>query len=253
MLKSAQEIIKGGWELYAKNWRKFVPFLILLILPTLILSALGVISLYLDVYLPESSFISNIIILAIFVASLLFTFWISIALLRALAMAANNQPFDWKNLFSTSSSLIWPILWTSFLVSMIVLAGGLLLIVPGIIFAIWYNFTIYTVVFENTRGLNAMRASKALVVGRWWDLFWRWTAQGLVFIFLNFALSYAVTFLIRLIPMPLILEATLLRVSSVTVSAILTPLMAGTAYVLYQSAKQNPVTLPASTTPPTQS
>src|SRR3989339_308243 len=92
MLKTPSEIIKDSWELYAKNWRKFLPFLILLLLPSLILSALGAISLYLEVYIPKSSAISNIIILAVFAASMLFAFWASIALTRAMANANAGQP-----------------------------------------------------------------------------------------------------------------------------------------------------------------
>lgn len=241
MLKTPSEIIKGSWELYAKNWRKFVPFLILLLLPSLILSALGAISLYLEVYIPKSSAISNIIILAVFAASMLFAFWASISLTRAMADANANQSFDWKNIFSTSSGLIWPVLIASFLVGLIVLGGSLLLVIPGLIFAIWYNFTFYTVIFENTRGLNALRASKSLVTGRWWAIFWRWLAPGIVFSALSFVIFYILSFLLKLIPMPMFLQSSVVSLASSLVNIAVSPLLAGAALILYQSAKQNPV------------
>ena len=252
MLKSPSEIIRGGWELYAKNWRKFMPFLILLVLPSLLLPILGVLGLYLEVYIPKTSFVSNLIIMAVYAAGMLFAFWISIALARAVAMAAGNQPFDWKNVFSTSSDLIWPVLWTTVIVILIVFGGSLLLVVPGLIFAVWYNFTFYTVIFENKRGMNALRASKDMVAGRWWAILWRWLAQGLVFGILNLAKYYELAFLIRLIPMPMFLEASLVNIISSLVSIITTPLMAGSAFILYQSAKENPVTQQSAPTPPAQ-
>lgn len=239
MLKTSTEIIKGSWDLYAKNWRKFLPILALLLLPSVVLSALGAMSLYLEIYLPKSSLISNVIILAVFAASMLLALWGSIALIRALALANSNQLFDWKNIFSTSSNLIWPVLWTSLLVSLIVLGGSLLLIVPGIIFAIWYNFSLYAVVFENAKGLGALRASKALVTGRWWAIFWRWVAPGIVFTVFNMAVSYILVFLINRLPLPMFIQSSLLRISSSVVSVALAPLVAGAGLILYQSAKQN--------------
>ena len=251
MLKTPSEIIKDSWELYAKNWRKFLPFLILLLLPSLILSALGAISLYLEVYIPKSSVISNIIILAVFAASMLFVFWTSIALTRAMANANAGQPFDWKNVFSTSSSLIWPVLVASLLVGLIVLGGSLLLVIPGIIFAIWYNFTFYTVIFENAKGLGALRASKALVSGRWLAIFWRWLAPGIIFSALSFVIFYVLSFLIKLIPLPMFMQSAVVSAASSLVNIAVSPLLAGAALILYQSAKQNPAGQPVSA-PPSQ-
>lgn len=252
MLKTATEIIKESWELCSKNWRKFVPILAILLLPSVVLSALGTMSLYLEVYLPKSWLISSLVLLAVLAASLLLTFWGSIALLRALAMANSNQAFDWKSLFSTSSNLLWPVFWTSFLASLIVLGGSLLLVVPGIIFAIWYNFAIYTVVFENARGLAALRASKDLVVGRWGAIFWRWLALGIVFIILNSVVSYVIASLIKILPLPMFIESSLFRIGSSFISVVFAPLVAGAALILYQSAKQNPVTQQPAPTSPTK-
>lgn len=249
MLKSPGEIIKDSWALYAKNWRKFVPLLLVMLLPSAVLSILGASSLYLQVYVPKSSVLSNLLLLAVFVASLVLALWGSIALIRAIAAANDNQPFGWKTIFSTSGVLIWPVLWTSFLVSIIVLGGTLLLIVPGIIFAIWYNFSLYAIIFENARGLNALRASKALVAGRWWAIFWRWVAQGLVFTFVNLVLTYLLTAVVLVLPLPLVLETTLIRIMSSLAGLIVSPLVVGAALILYQSAKQNPVAQPASSVP----
>ena len=251
MLKTATELIVDSWDLYAKNWRKFLPFIIMLFLPTLILSALGTISLYLEMYLPSSSLASNIVILIVFAASMVFAVWVSVALARTMLDCLSAKLTEWKETFSSSSDLIWPVIYASFLVTIIVLGGSLLLIIPGIIFTVWYSFAFYAVIFENARGFNALKSSKSLVVGRWWPIVWRLFITTLVFGFINFALSYALAYFIRLLPLPLFIQSASASALASLASAIIAPLSAGATLILYQSAKQNPV-MSQATTPPSQ-
>lgn len=251
MLKTATELIIDSWDLYAKNWRKFLPFIIMIFLPTLILSALGTITLYLSVYLPSSSLASNIIILVVFAASMVFAIWVTVALARTIFDCLLAKPTQWKENFLGSSNLIWPVILASFLVGLSVIGGTLLFIIPGIIFAVWYSFTSYAVIFEGLQGLNALRASKSLVVGRWWPIAWRLAITALIFGLLNQTLSYALAFLIRLLPLPLFIQSASASVFTSLTSAIIAPLSAGAILILYQSAKQNLVTQP--TTPPSVS
>jgi hypothetical protein len=131
------------------------------------------------------------------------------------------------------------------------LGGTLLLIIPGIIFAVWYSFTSYAVIFEVLKGLNAMRASKSLVVGRWWPILWRLAVATLVFGFLNSVLSYVLAYIIRMLPLPMFIQSASASVLASLVSAIIAPLSAGAILILYLSAKQNPV-VSLTTTPPSQ-
>ncbi len=250
MLKTATELIVNSWDLYGKNWRKFLPFIILLFLPTLILSALGTITLYLSVYMPSSSLASNIVILIVFAASMVFAIWVTVALAKTMLDCLLAKPTEWKETFSASSNLIWPVIYVSFLVTLIVLGGTLLLIIPGIIFAVWYSFAFYTVIFENARGFNALSSSKSLVVGRLWPIMWRLAITTLIFGFINSALSYALAFLIRLLPLPIFIQSASASALTSLAGAIIAPLSAGAILILYQSAKQNPV---GPSVPPMQS
>lgn len=62
-----------------------------------------------------------------------------------------------------------------------VFGGFLLLIIPGIIFAIWFSMTVYVVVVEGVSAGAALSRSKQLVTDNWWDVFLRFFALGLVF------------------------------------------------------------------------
>ena len=238
MLIAAGEIIKQSWGYYQKCWKKLLPYMILLFIPTVALSALSLISLYLDIYIPSSSATSSIIIFLVFAASLVFALWTSIALAKALKNCVTGQEQDWKTVFSDSSGAIWPIIYTSILVSLIVLGGTILLIIPGIIFSIWYSFVFYAVVFENRKGFDGLRASKELVAGRWWAIFWRLLAPGLVFGLLSAALSYTIGYLISLAGLSKLSSVLLTNILTSSMSILITPISALAIILLYLSAKE---------------
>jgi hypothetical protein len=63
--------------------------------------------------------------------------------------------------------------WIAFLNGFIVLIGFILFIVPGIIFLIRLSFAQYAFVFENARGLKALKYSQELTRGYWWAILGR--------------------------------------------------------------------------------
>lgn len=78
--------------------------------------------------------------------------------------------------------------WVGVLSFLIVLGGLSLLIVPGLIFGIWFMFTTQVFVVESQRGLSALLKSKQYVQGSGWDLFGKLLYLGLIG-FLVFASS----------------------------------------------------------------
>jgi len=250
MLISAGDIIKSSWELFAKNWRKLFVYMALLLLPSVVLSILGVVSLYMSAYVPSSTISTSIIIALVGAASVVFTLWTAIAFAKVLYNCLKNQAVgEWKSVYSSSSGLIWPIIYTSFLVSLIVMGGTLLFIIPGIIFMIWYSFSFYTVVFEGKTWMQALTASKSLVAGRWWSILWRLFLPGFVFGLLAGVAATLCSYLIELIPLSAITNAVVERVVSSVINIIITPVTAAASLILYVSAKENPISMPAPQTP----
>lgn len=198
MLKTSMEIVSESWHLYKNNWKKFLPFLILLFLPPLVLKILGTSTLYLQMYFSQTSIASNILIIIVYIIGAILAMLTSIALTRAIANTSLNQPFNWKSTLSTSTKLIFPVIWTTFLVGITLAGILLLLVILGFILLFWksgafftiplffiggmatlilslkfavsLNFTFYTTAFDGARGINALRTSAALVNGRWWKI-----------------------------------------------------------------------------------
>lgn len=69
--------------------------------------------------------------------------------------------------------LLMPMFVVMLLTSLAMTVGALLLVIPALIFATWFAFAPQTVLFENTRGVAALAASKRLVAGRFGAVFGR--------------------------------------------------------------------------------
>lgn len=76
---------------------------------------------------------------------------------------------------------------TGWLESVILVFFLLLLIVPGVIFAVYYTFSTTAVALSGLSGMTALRHSKTLVAGRWWRVFGYSMALMLPVIGLSFA------------------------------------------------------------------
>ncbi|MFZ2190062.1 MAG: hypothetical protein WAV48_04740, partial [Candidatus Magasanikiibacteriota bacterium] len=194
MLISAKEIIQKSIDLYKKDYKLYLPYLILLFIPT---GVLGLTEAMFGSFREAIKFYgfstTTLVYFIIMVASSLASIWISIAFIRTLVNTINNQPTKThKEELEHSKKLIIPAIVASIVTSLAVFGGLLLLIVPGIIFAIWFTFSLYSVAIEETSGVEAMRHSKQLVSGRWSDTFWRLLAPGFVFGLLMIIIQFIV-------------------------------------------------------------
>ncbi|HBU06997.1 MAG TPA: hypothetical protein DEB09_02845 [Candidatus Magasanikbacteria bacterium] len=251
MLISAKEIIQKSIDLYKKDYKVYIPYLILLFIPAGVLglteAMLGSFREAIKVYGFSST---TLIYFVIIVASSLVSIWISIAFIRTLVNTINNQPTKThQEELEHSKKLIIPAIIASILTSLAVFGGLLLLIVPGIIFAIWFTFSLYSVAIEETSGVEAMRHSKQLVSGRWGDTFWRLLAPGFVFGLVMIIIQWIVN-----LPLGMILKLAensttlylvlvgLVALVNVVVSLIITPLSSLAPTILYLELKKNPIT-----------
>ena len=67
----------------------------------------------------------------------------------------------------------WSFIWLSTIVGFIITGGFLLLLIPGILFLVWFSLAQFVFVNEDERGLNAIIKSKEYVRGYFLDVFVR--------------------------------------------------------------------------------
>lgn len=240
MIISVSEIIKDSYLVCKNNWRNIFTYVLLLFLPSLILSFLGIVGIYLSNYSEAFTLTTNITILAVFAAGLIFSAWATIALTKEIFNLLMGKSLKWKINFSDSSYLIWPFVYTSVLVTLIILGGSLLLIIPGLIFAGWYLFAVTIVIVEEKRGLGSLRASKNLVVGRWFPVVLRVLIPAILYSVATFVIQYAI-----LVPLNYLIQSpkAIIIINPIINSFVTTafaPFAIAASLILYLSLKANP-------------
>ena len=240
-LRPFGELFKQTWEIYTA---KLDVLLILFILPFLANLGAGLFnrnqttgssglsgSIFNTSMSGNSAHYSGGTVAAVFVAVVIFvlvSLWIQAATIFVID-SSETKP-------SASDALAkgWPLVLPMFVVALLtglaILGGLILLIIPGIIFAVWFIFSNLIVVLEGKRGTEALKASKSLVTGRWGAVFGRFVLLVLSIL--------AILIVIGIV-------AALFRglgfvVSAVFSSFLITPLEAIFLYVLYKDLKANP-------------
>ena len=186
---SLKTLFKQAFTTYKLNWK-------FLTLVTLIAWAVR--------FIP--SYIQDLLDVPWLYYSLTFLNWliglvVTLGLTKTILLLVDKQDKNLKNLYLFTLPLFVPFLLGSLLYSAIVLGGILLLIVPGIIFALMFQFYSYLIVDQNLKPKEALKQSKTLTKGHKLQLFWLMLLLGL----LN--LAGALLFLVGLlftIPMSLL-------------------------------------------------
>ena len=127
----------------------------------------------------------------------------------------------------------------SLLTTLIVFGGLILLIIPGLIFALWYIFATYVMMLEDKKKITeCLSESKRLVVGRWWAISWRFFLPGAIlglgFMILSGLLTWLEAWLLNSFPMA---QTAIFMIVSTVINIIVTPLSVGLVIVIYTEAR----------------
>lgn len=224
-------IISTAFSLYERHWKTLLQYSALIFAPSLLN--------YIIVATLESF---PILVISIIVTSLL-SLWFSLSLVRALIqIIETDRALSLQEDVREGARLILPTLLTSILVFLAVAGGIFLFIIPGIIFSIWFAFTNYAVVVDGKRGIEALKASKVLVKGRWWAVFLRLVIPGLAIGFMAWILQIIVDSGATILadnPDSLIFLAN--DIINMIITLVIAPLGGLATAILYTDLKKNPV------------
>ena len=225
-----EEIIKQTFELYKSKALKIICLYILAaFLAVLIVGVvIGIIFLYsiLAKSLADQGALMIISILGIALGTLIAIFsaiylctWPIVA---SIFIIGNEVGI--KDALKITRKIVWNYYWVNFLVGICILVGIILLVIPGIIFAIWLSLTGIVLIYENLGGVEACARSKQLVSKNFW-----WVVRKMVLITL----------------ISLVTSSVLQQFKDVAVVVILTPLInlllapfnAIYSYLIYKSLR----------------
>ncbi|HVP36023.1 MAG TPA: DUF975 family protein [Terriglobales bacterium] len=157
---SKGEAIRFGWNAMKSNLGFFIG---LLVVAGLISGAFCLLQLWVEKDSSGLSFILSII--SVIVGSI-----IQMGMIRIALTFADNSKAKFGDLFSCAP-LLGKYLISSILCGLIVLGGLILLIIPGIIWAIQFQFFSYQIIDKGAGPIEALKKSSAITKGSKWNLF----------------------------------------------------------------------------------
>jgi hypothetical protein len=111
------------------------------------------------------------------IASIVWGLWVQVTTIIAISQVTAGKTLGVKETFSLAWPRVGKYALTTFLVGIIGLGGFLLLIIPGILFLVWYSFANFIVITEGIGAKESLKQSKLLVKG----YFWQVVGRGLFF------------------------------------------------------------------------
>lgn len=151
--------------LFGVTWRIYKErFLVLMGILTIPMIVIGIGSLMMSYGFPTNIGGGILIILGIVVFIVA-----SVALLFAI-----TQETGVVESYQGGIAIFWSVVWLGLLIYFATMGGMVMLVIPGIMLAIWFLFSTYILVVEGKRGLGAMSQSREYVRGYWWPVFGRY-------------------------------------------------------------------------------
>lgn len=182
------DIMIIAWRNFCRHWRIYAEFTAWITFISVIFWVLGVLTRSL---VPDRMLASLIFTLMSLPLSL-FLGVIIAGVIDATAKTLQNKAADAHGSMSVGLHKLIPFIWVSIMVTAAVIFGFVLLVVPALIFSVWFAFSANHLIVDDVRGSAALKQSKALVKGRWWPVLFRTIVPWLVFFFaVKFALALA--------------------------------------------------------------
>jgi len=169
-LLSVGELFSATWNLYKQRWI----LLIGLIAGTA--SAVALPPVLVGVItggLGKGSFSATVVTIMLFGLALIGSMVLLSWGMTATVAAAVDKTLDFRSSLNRAKGCWISFVWVSFLYSFIVGGASLLFIIPGILSGSWFFACPYLVIDGETRGMDALLKSKALVDGRFWQVLGR--------------------------------------------------------------------------------
>lgn len=165
-------LLQDSWRLFTATWNQTAEITLWFLYIGLAFFAVSVLS----VLNPGFALLA----LAVQLAATVISIWCGLRLLLALLRLVDGKPVgDLKAEAALAWPLLLPLVVVGLLQGLVVLGGFVLLIIPGIYLAILLGYAQIIFVDQGVRGWQALAASRDLVRGRWWAVFWRNFAASL--------------------------------------------------------------------------
>lgn len=234
-LPSFRDLVRQSWSIYTSRFKR----LLLLIVLTFMVSLLGVIGsvpaiMGITFALGKGGMAgigtmtaSIVWAVAMLVTMILVSVALQIAMIFGISEEGENV--STQELVRKSLPFVLPYLWVSILTGLAVLAGFVMLIIPGIVFSLWFWMSTFLVIFENERGIESMRKSRGYMKGLMKPVLWRFLGLILLVVLVSIAAG--------IVSSILHLDQDN-NIISVIFNSILSPFFVAYSYLLYRAVRR---------------
>ncbi len=235
-MKSASTLLGEAWRGFTANPKQLfilaLPLVVMDVLIAFITDDKGSLVIPGNLSQAMEFALLGLILVGVFLASFLTTSLITYA------YAEPERAVSMDHLRRVTSRLL-PLLWVSLLSTIVMLIGFILLIIPGIYAMLALMFTTYVILFEDARGIAALKVSHSYMKKAR-------TALGLKLLFvfiIMFAITAAISFLGSFFP-----HQAAEFIFSEVLTVIVNIVLFGYLYLLYREFKNYAVGAPTATT-----
>jgi hypothetical protein len=175
------EILQHAFEIYREHWKNLIALVAIIVAPLTILQVF-ISDRLADAYDVSQTVNGELVVngslaavwlgaLATGVLSILTFTILTGAITRAAALTFLGRDLDIAESYRFGLARFWSIVLVGLLFALAVIGGFILLIIPGIYFAIRFSLSVHALVIEGHRGTAALKRSWGLVGGLWWHAF----------------------------------------------------------------------------------
>ena len=177
---SIEKILSEAWQIFKENFRLISIIVLIIFIPlNIVYLSLGETN---ETMMGAVGFVetetSTDIIFGILDG--LIGIIVTMAIIYATKARRENREVDYRECFQGALSRWWPAVGTNILLTIFLIGLFILLIIPGIIYSVYWTFALCAVVLCNKSGIDALNYSKAIVQGRWWTIWWYSLALGII-------------------------------------------------------------------------
>jgi hypothetical protein len=158
---SLSDVMVKGWSVFCQQFKNIAVLVLITSLPFHIVNFI----------VPKGL---NYVMTPMLIITPLLTIigYVGVIVLAENTVRNDNIELDWRAAISKALTRFGSCAITSLLGGLIIIGLSLLLVIPGIIWMVYYTFILQVVVLRGIRGKAALDYSKSLVIGRWWKIFW---------------------------------------------------------------------------------
>lgn len=172
------DLIKKSLAVFFK--KENLSFFVIIYIPLAALSLISVVQNNVPVLskysaLPWFTSVSALFAVIYFLVSI----WIGISGIGAVRRVVNSEELSTQSTFRDGWKKFWGFLLLSILLGLIIFGGVILLIVPAVIFSVWFSLSKFVFVEEGLGIKASLSRSKELVKGRFWPILGRLFVFGL--------------------------------------------------------------------------